>query len=297
MISEFDQYVYETAYELKSYRTGCLVGRLKWYLEYGTNEDLKEECRKLLKSDFIKSDNCSHIEKKIHNVIPEPTLIFNVEYQTKRKFYTTCAEWLELTDAFMEWGKDDKLVQQSPLIEGDRYDPLLRDLYVILANARAVVDYLTGYGNVVSFVQDRTVSRKNFIESGEPYMAWWKDLRSARIEYAMSSDLDLYRKYDMNANILKSRRLFQGQVARLSMLKNESLKDKSFVEDIADALCVLNDNDTCSPVVVVPDENGEIHDPKDYFEIRTRKARQLRGIIRKQKEEARLGAETERKEK
>ena len=85
LISAFDKYVYEVAYELKSYRTGVLVGRLKWYLEYGTNDELKAQCIEWLHSDYVRSDNNSHLEKKLRNLIPEPTLIFNIEYQTKRR--------------------------------------------------------------------------------------------------------------------------------------------------------------------------------------------------------------------
>ncbi len=309
LISEFDEYVYNVAYNLRSYRTGCLVGRLKWYLEFGTNDKLKEECQDLLNKCFVKSDNAAQIEKKIKGVIPEPTLIFNVEFQTKRKFYVTCADFF---DYFVELEELEvaKHLVQLPLPDAEPgsiyaggYDPLLKELYLILANARAIVDYLTDYSGCVAFVRDNTLSKKQFLEQDailkkkkkSAYKDWWRRIRGTPIDYSSDAILEVYRKYDIGANISKSQRLFYGQAARLSMLKNNSIEPRSFVEDMSDALCTLNDNDI---VRFVPNyeffcnEEGEFlgfdkFDPKGYEEIRTRKARQLRGIIKqneKQKE-------------
>ena len=66
----------------------------------------------------------------------------------------------------------------------------------------------------------------------------------------------------------------------------------SFIEDMTDVLCVLNDNDVVPKFVPndyiidsMVDENGMLDlykfDPKEYSEIRMRKARQLRGILQK----------------
>ena len=290
LISAFDKYVYEVAYELKSYRTGCLVGRLKWYLEFGSSDDLKEECQKLLDSDFVRSDNCSHIEKKIKGVIPEPTLILNIEYQTKRKFYQTCSSFLDL----FENDEDLLIYEQVPLSQlvdeareenlesiwkGSGYDPLLRDLYVILGNASAFIDYLTSYGNCVSFVKDRTMSLKAFLEEGQPYLNWWKRVRGTPIDYSADPILEVYRKYDLNANIRKSRRLVAGNVARLAMLRKNSTRSQTFVEDFSDFLCVVNDNDL-PPALIIDVESGAVLEPDDYSEIRQRISRRMRGIIR-----------------
>ena len=280
LISQYDYFVYQTAYELGSYRTGCLVGRLKWYIEHGNDPARKQEYLDLLESNFVKSDNCEQIEKKLRGVLPEPTVILNIEFQTKRKFYSTCADWLGIhCDAAEE--KSSFHLSPDVDLSSLRYDPLLKDLYIILGSAREIIDYLTGYGNVVSFVVDRKMSKKDFIENGEPYLYWWKRIRSTPIDYC--GDLmpipDLYRKYDINADIRKSRRLLEGQIARLAILKNSDVSDRSFVEDLSDALCVLNDNDM--PMFVVNPEVDRKHiSPLDYrTEIRPRKARQLRGIV------------------
>lgn len=274
LISAFDKYVYEVAYELHSYRIGCLVGRLRWYLEFGTDDRRKEEFRALLQTNWVRSDNVAQLEKKLHRVIPEPTLVMNIEYQTKRKFYATCAEWLSLPTA------------TSPPEE----EPLLTELFSLLGHADAILNYLTGFGNTVSFVRDRTMTYKEFLEEGEPYMAWWKRLRATPIEYASAESMQLYRRYDMHASTEKARYLLTGQVARLAMLVNRTTEDRSFVEDMADVLCVLNDNDLQADSFILNadallDENGELRkdlkclDPHRYAENRMRRARQLRGIL------------------
>ena len=286
LISAFDQYVYETAYQMKSYRTGVLVGRLKWYLEFGTNEALKEQFRNLLQSCYVNSDNNTHFEKQLRNVIPEPTLIFNIEYQVKRKFFVTCSEWFRLHQQQLDI--PESIAESLPSMSEETYHPLLRNLFTLLSLSPEILDYLTSYGNVVSFARDRKMSWKDFMEEGEPYMAWWDALRSTKIEYASSPILDLYRSYDVRMSLEKTQRNVQGQVARLAILNRNSVDDRSFVEDMADVLCSLNDNDVQAFVLnqnAFMNENGEIisdfkrFDPSRYSEIRRRRARQLKGII------------------
>ena len=293
LISAFDKYVYEIAYEMKSYRTGCLVGRLRWYIAFGKNEVRKKEFEKLLESCYVKSDNNEQIAKKIRGVIPEPTLIFNIEFQTKRKFYTSCAEWFgfqtDLSEDYPEIEATQLIGEQ--IVAPSSTDPLLRKLFIILNSAPEILDYLTSYGHIVSFAKDRKMSMKDFIEEEEPYMDWWKKLRATPIEYASPAILELYRQYDTNISIEKAERNLQGQIARLAMLNRSSIEDHSFVEDMADVLSTLNDNDMKAFVI-----NPEIFeqadklpdlkqfDPKRYAETRQRRARQLKGIIKNNEE-------------
>ena len=287
LISAFDLYVYETAYQMKSYRTGLLVGRLKWYLEFGTNEELKIQFRKLLESCYVNSDNNTFLEKQLRNVIPEPTLIFNIEYQTKRKFFVTCSEWIGSHEQSLDI--DDYTAVSLPSTSEGTHHPLLRHLFTVLSLSPEIIDYLTSYGNVVSFAKDRSMSWKDFKESSEPYMAWWELLRSTKIDYASSAILDLYRSYDMRMSFDRTQRNVQGQIARLAILNRNSVDDRSFVEDMADVLCSLNDNDVQAFVInsnAFINERGEMiadlrrYDPKDYPIIRRRRSRQMKSIIK-----------------
>ena len=305
LISSFDKYVYETAYRMKAYRSGILVGRLKWYIEYGRNEELKKECLQLLATDFVRSDNYDHIEKKLQGVIPEPTLIFNVEYQCKRKFFATCQEWISFkTDIIEHLEVPYGQAVDSKLALPQFCDPLLRELFGIIFSGREVVDYLTGFGNVVSFVEDRSMSLKEFRKAEEPYMRWWHRLRSTPIDYGYSTVVELYRRYDARQSFDRSRRILEGNVARLSMIANQHTDRRSFVEDMADVLCIVNDNDTrgvsfrldkaglMGDGEDLPEDLSRL-DPKDYQEIRYRKSRQLRGVLKKSDEEEKNAAPTQ----
>ena len=87
----------------------------------------------------------------------------------------------------------------------------------------------------------------------------------------------------------KQERKFYAAVANVSILKNRDVsKDlpTSFVEDIADVLCVFNDNDFYG---FAPNpETGELLkiQPNDYSGIKRKRARQYRGIVEKKKEES-----------
>ncbi|MBE6576531.1 MAG: hypothetical protein E7653_00145 [Ruminococcaceae bacterium] len=273
MISKFDKYVYEVAYEIGSYRTGCLVGRLKWYVDFGRDPKFVEECQKLLETNFIKSDNCTQIEKKLRGVIPEPTVIVNIEFQTKRKFYMTCAEFLEnralISDMLAETGNQVFF----------KYDPILKPINNILDCAGEIIEYITSYNGVICFSKNNKLSLKNFIDEGEQYCNWWHRIRHTPVSYSDIDVVNFLRQYDQNASILKSRRLFQGQVARLAILQRSDIVESSFEDDIADALCWLNDNDV-PPFIKNPDYNIGVCDPVNYREIQIRKGRQLRGVIK-----------------
>ena len=296
MISRFDKYVYEEAFKLKSYRTGCLYGRLKWYIEFGTNEKFKEECKTLIDSCFIDSNNLSFIESKINGYIPEPTLIMNIEYQTKRRFYLSAEKWLGLADPDeLPFRKlKGKRKKKKLLVSAKDCDPLLKRIYKILSNAPSIIDYLTGFGNCVSFVRDRKMTKKEFLEGGEAkgYVDWWKCIRDCNIDYAPDEKIEFYRNYDLSMNIEQSVGIFQNNVARIGIMTSHETEERAFALDLVDTLCVANDND-----MVAFDKNSmfsvkDISDeslkdliqkfaPADYTARRKKKARQMKPILRK----------------
>ena len=291
LISEFDKYVYSVAYDKGAYRSGILLGRINWYLEFGHDDEVKKLCNDIKHSDYVNSDNYDNAYLRLHNIIPEPTVIFNIEYQTKRKFFSLCEDFIRYrSDAINHF----ELVEENHMKLGagklSSADPRLHDLLVLIFSTGEVLDYLTGYGNSVSFVKDNNLSLKQFKLQGEEYLFWWKRLRSTKIDYTYLKTKDLYRKYDSKLSLGRCLSLFEGNVARLSILSQESTKERSFIEDLSDILCTINDNDakrlgTFINLELLHGENGDLredlnsYDPKDYRMIRERKARQLRGIV------------------
>lgn len=290
LISAFDKYVYEKAYEMKAYRSGLLVGRLKWYIEHGNNEELITLCHELLGKCYINSDNFDFIEKRIHNVIPDVTTIINVEFQVKRKFFASCSEWMKSNAELSDFLVSEKVISNEKICFPKRCDPLLYNLFGLLFSSKDIIDYLTSFGNCVSFVEDRNMSFKAFKEAGENYKYWWSRLRGTPIDYSFSGVRNIYREYDVANSISHINRQLLGNVAKLSIFFNRGSCKNSFVENMADVLCILNDNDVEPSFIInekkflkYKDENGQIKysvsNPKNYHEIVQRKERQLRGVF------------------
>ena len=95
------------------------------------------------------------------------------------------------------------------------------------------------------------------------------------------------------------------------MVSNRHTEKQSFVEDIADALCAVNDNDKegirykLDTSYLMDDydrlpEDLTLLDPKGYQDLRYRKARQMRGVLKhgdeKEKENAPSAQESEEKD-
>ncbi len=140
---------------MKSFKTGCLVGRIKWYLEFGSNEELKDKLKKLLVSCNVNSDNNPRIEKEIKGILPPPKEVMNVEFETKRKFYLKLGDFISSYE-FTNKGSEE-----------------LRRVYKVLSLRREKINKLCT--DVVSFTVDRT-------NPDSEEMDWWKRTRRVRIE-------------------------------------------------------------------------------------------------------------------
>ena len=251
LISLYDYEVYCMAYESKSYTVGLLVGRIKWYLEYGKDRSLKSTLQGLLKSCYEKNSNADEIRKKIKGVLPEVTVICNVEFETKRKFY---ASWEGVYDSAC-------VPVDSP--------PALSRIYQILEQRALFLDYLTS--KTVRFVKDRNAKDSDYAD-------WWKRIRSAiPVDFKQGEYKRIYRRQpDLN----RAARRLSGDVAYLSMLINESVEERPFVEDLSDVLSNLNDNSfRVSAINPLTGEVCDLHDPAGYQSLRSRKGHQNRKVI------------------
>lgn len=250
LISEYDYYVLMYAYKMNSYVAGVLLGKMNWYLEYGKNENLKREFRELIDKYYVGSDNNDQLRKKLHGVLPDITLIMNIEFQTKRKFY------MEI----------EKSLESVPLLD---CEPELRKVFSVIAYRAAIQKYLTT--ETVCWVEDRNGKEKKPLD-------WWKRIQQCKIE-SEGEYAALVRKRDLNSDIRKTERKLKQTLAHLQIIRNRSTEVKLFHEDICDVLCYLNDNDFYGFNVRPGGEDFRMKD-KDYGEIRLRKARQDRGLIK-----------------
>lgn len=300
LISAYDYFVLMYAYETGSYVAGIHVGRMLWYIKYGHDEKLKEKFRGLIDKYRQRSDNNralkkqldeyretrlvfknteeidSEVEKEIEGLLPKVTRIMNIEFQTKRKLYC------EFSGVIGEVGKafevpddedlDDIIVKVS---DGKKKklvcEPELRDVFAVIAMRSQIQKYLVT--KTVCWVNDRKAPADE-----KKVLDWWSRIQSCKIE----SDCDyqsLIRCRDLNSDIKKTERRLKNTIAHLQIIRNLSTEAKTFHEDVSDVLCYLNDNDFYG---FGNNLNGgrTILKQKDYGEIRERKARQDKGLIR-----------------
>ena len=264
LINSYDHYVYTKAYELKSYVTGILIGRLEWYLEYGSNESIKDELRAARDSSYIRSDNTDELREKVDKYLPPVTLIMNIEYQTKRRFYSTLNDWLEMyQQPYFENGEFMGFYEKGEI-------PLFR-LFSILGQRADICNYLTT--TTLSFVDKKGTKE-------EKLMYFWRRINECYIEEYDKRIIDLWRSHEHHADIEKTKRKVYGTVASISILQNNGFKNTTFMEDVSDVLCTLNDNHFYG---FAPDpDTGKVPtaEPPYYQDLKVRKERQYRSLTK-----------------
>lgn len=255
LISRYDQFVYARAYELNSFKTGCLVGRVEWYLRYGKNEARKAELRALLDECNIRSDNNVHIEESIKGVLPPTTLVLNIEFETKRKYYVANSGFFRSEPFSAEFGTRPFRHELEPL-------------YRILGHRREIINDLT----------ERRVSFNVASDSDVP-CDFWARVKRVRIgDQPDHSTLELYRTYSRTIHGAKIRRNLMNNISSFAIFKKQSVSDASFGEDMWDAITSLNDNDLI-------DEDRTLRKLFDglqcseYGKVRRKKARKLKPFV------------------
>jgi len=245
LISNYDKWILEKAYERGSFN-GLLVARIEWYLEHGHDESKKKKLKDLYKKCYEKSDNSTFIADALSGLLPEATIVCNIEFQTKRKFYFTMNEYI------------DNLPCSVPKSN------IYCRIFQIIENPKPFLDYLTS--STVSFIQ------------GDKYASWWNRIRTVKIKTL--SNGEVCREYMRNLDIEKLKQRMIGTIAAGSVYKNKC-NDNSFTEDVSDMICILNDNDVAG--MVLNTDTGEFLDFKylGYETVKKRKNRQLKALLEK----------------
>lgn len=249
LISEYDKYCLEAGYKYGSY-VSMNVARIDWYLEHGTNEELKTDLKRIREKCFENSDNYTYIKKALRNVLPEVTLIMNCEYQTKTKFFKSL----------------DSVIWSIPFGTVEDVKEPLHDIIKIVRNSKLFTDYLTS--NTVSFC----------VKDGTDYLNWWKRIRQCKVDTMCKGEL--LRQYSNNLELERLKQRMLTSVAGISAYKN-NVNSQQLTEDIADVLCTLNDNDVCN--ITIDTETGAQleFNFKNYTSIKKRKQRQIKPLLEK----------------
>ena len=249
LISEYDKYCLEIGYKYCSY-VSMNIARIDWYLQFGTNEELKEKLRGIKAKCFENSDNYTYIKNALRNVLPEVTVITNCEYQTKTKFFKSV----------------EYILSSIPYESVADVHDILRGIVKIVRNSRLFTDYLTS--NTVAFCE----------KDSSEYLNWWKRIRQCKVNTMYKGDL--LRKYGNHLDMERLKQRMLTSVAGISAYKN-NINNNDLTLDIADFLCVLNDNDVCN--ITIDTATGEQLEfkYKNYDTIKKRKQRQIKPLLKK----------------
>jgi hypothetical protein len=222
IISFYDKYCFEYAYKEKNY-DAVHKARLLFYMDYGENQGVRREFELTLADG---RQTASDIKALADAYMPEVTTVFNIELETKRKFYY-------LSDAIIE----QLGVVKRPSINKD-----LMRLYKVLDNRVLFLDYLT----------DNTVK---FLKKDGQYCDWWERLRRVKID-GIKTDQKLLRDYSNELDHEMMRRRFINTVAGNAVYMDKQKKE--FLEDLTDVLALINDNDKYNVHISYFDGDGEL---------------------------------------
>lgn len=214
LINRYDFYVYEECYKQHSWKY-LDMARLKFYSEYGSNENQKEICRQLISGEHTAEED--KLKRLADALTPKVNLVMNVEYQTMRKH--------------------SKTYQLVPFKDNSS-KTVARRIYDYLDNRRIIADYLTHY--VFRLVEPSGDTNK----SRRDYCAFWKALRSCRMMdvCVKPKEVKLIRMYcrNLNSEIMKKRAI---NAAVVYGLYTRGINTDDVMQDCVEALCQLNDND------------------------------------------------------
>lgn len=206
LINYYDKYCLEYAYTGKSYDL-IDKAKLEFYLLHGTDEELKDDFKKALKSNKTTYADINAIAK----AMPALTTVINIEYMTKRKFYYYSDAWI-----------DEYLTTDTK-----RFVPsALERLYKITDNRSVFLKYLTS--TTLSFKKD------------DKYLPWWERLRNTKLK-GLNLNLKLVREYSHDLDEQQAKKRLINALGTVALYSDKIYT--TFEADASDVLAHVNDND------------------------------------------------------
>lgn len=253
LINYYDKYCLEYAYKFNNYDK-IYEGALNFYLEFGQDVYIKENINLLL-SD--KNTTLTHIKDYAIEFMPTITIILNMEYETKRKYYYYYNDVIDLLPTTCD-------------------DIRVKRIFKIVENKKIFIDMLTS--NVVCFKKNK----------GGDYLSFWKRLRNLKIKSL--SDEKIKANYTTNVDIEKLKTRAVNSIISYSTYKNKNDKT-DFTNDIFDLLSILNDNDiqlnNFENMKVIDTETGEVLQTdnsvfrEEYLHKKNKKYKQIKNRLNK----------------
>ena len=214
LISQYDLYVYERAYEKKSwfYR---YYARLEFYREYGRDPEKVKRCSDILSGAITIEEN--DLIKLANELTPRLNYIINVEFQTMRRH--------------------SKSYELIPFKDHNNKGEAKR-IYDFLDNRRLITDYLTNK------VLRLTIYDPDIKKSERKMCAFWEALRRTKsIDTKITSDqVHLIRNYNRKLSKEAIKKRFINSAITFGLYNRGENTDHP-LQDAFEAMLIMNDND------------------------------------------------------
>lgn len=212
LISKFDKYILEKCFEHSNYNYKEKA-RCEFYLKHGKNVEHKKVIEELLSS----ADTTYAEYKKVADcLVPDLTVITNIEFQCKRKFFYNLV-----------------------LPRATKDNTYKANVYNIFELYHSIVMKLTT--DTIRFVKYKG-KYKNIPRIDRPCADWWERLQGAKQFEFNKEHWELYRDYQNTLDLHRQKILTINKMASIAAYKKD-LENTPFVADIRDFILSLNDND------------------------------------------------------
>lgn len=220
LISQYDKFLLEKAFIYGKY-DAIQKARCAWYMCYGENPAIKLE---ILQMNENPDTPAKSYKKLADTLVPDLTVVCNIEFQTKRKYY-------------------DRL--DIPLVTTER--GIKQSIYNLFECYQTILDKLTCGGEYEHNGCIRFIKYKG--EWGEvqrlkrPVASWWKLLQNCK-PYELGNDLnyDIIRKYQIELDVERRKNCALSGIASHVAYYTKA-KNSPFENDLYDLVASLNDND------------------------------------------------------
>lgn len=211
LISKFDKYILEKCFVTGNYFSKEKA-RCEFYLEYGSNESHKEYIKELLDD---KKTTASMFKKVADNLMPDMTIICNVEFQTKRKYY---------------YNLDIPRATKDTTYKANVYN--IFDLYY------SIINKLTS--ETIRFINYKG-KYSDVRRSERPTADWWLRLTNAKMFEFDDIHYDMVRIYQKNLSKDRQKVIAINNLASYAAYKLDD--NSSLISDLTEFQMSLNNDD------------------------------------------------------
>lgn len=233
LINEYDFWVLSKVAEMGNSFDNVDRCRALFYLEYGTNADIKSKIQSMISNPDTPLCDYTNICK---GLVPDITVVCNIEFQVKRKFFDRLECSSDSDAEFLEWVK----LFQNTSIDCEGF--YRRHMYEFIGHAKDITNFITY--NTIRFVKYKNKKDLSLPKHKRPMADFWVRLRSCKPYELVSSGAEYCRKYQSK---IDTKLMLKSVVSKLATYSAYVSYDEDCPLDAQstanDVLNHLNDND------------------------------------------------------